>query len=245
MKSSSELPPGCTPRFSETVPGGANWSHVVKRGTTLRLTDPGGGLNVSLLAFNPLFLMERLNLPDTLKAQHTAKLTAGHCLYSDMGRILLSIPRDSVGWHDPLAGHSTRKTVEAAFGAAPYQEHRNRFHRNARDGFLQELGKYGLGLADLVMNVNFFSKVTVDESGAFHFVPNHSAPGSFVDLRAEMDTLVILNTCPHPLHPGGDYPHQPLELTVFSSPPPEADDVCRVSRPENARGFEITERYHL
>lgn len=244
MKTPPDLKPESI-RFTETVQPGANWSHVLKRGTTLRLRDPEGGLNVSLLAFNADNLTERLNLPDTLKAQHTAKLTAGHCLYSDMGRILLSIPADSLGWHDPLTGHATRATVEAAFGVKSYQEARNDYHRNARDNFLMELGKYGLGLEDLVMNINFFAKVTVDESGAFRYHPEHAVPGGTVDLRAEMNTLVVLNTCPHPLHPGGSYPRAPLDLTVFTSPPPAADDICRVSRPENARGFTLTERYFL
>ena len=244
MKNLPEIPPDAL-RFSETVPGGANWSHVLKRGTTLRLHDPLGGLNVSLLCFNADNLTERLNLPDTLKCQHTAKLTAGHCLYSDMGRILLSIPADNLGWHDPLTGHSSRASVAAAFGARTYQESRNDFHRNARDNFLMELGKYGLGLQDLVMNVNFFAKVTVDDAGALAYDPAHAVPGGTVDLRAEMNTLVVLNTCPHPLHPGGSYAPPPLELTVFAAPPVAADDICRTSRPENERGFTLTERYFL
>jgi uncharacterized protein len=237
--------PDAALRFREIVPGGSNWSHVLKRGTTLRLTDPRGGLNVSALFFNFELLTERFNLPDTLKAQHTAKLTAGHCLYSDMGRILVSIPHDSLGWHDPLAGHSTRATVEKAFGAKSFQEARNHFHRNARDNFLVELHKYGLDERDLVMNVNFFSKVTIDDDGSLHYHPGHSTPGSFVDLRAEMNTLVVLNTCPHPLAPAGPYNPSPLHLTVFTSDPVSADDPCRTSRPENTRGYELTERYFL
>ena len=91
-------------RFEETVAPGANWSHVLKRGTTLRLTDTEGGANVSALLYNFELPSERLNLPDTLKCQHIARLTKGACLYSDMGRILVSITEDTCGWHDPLAG---------------------------------------------------------------------------------------------------------------------------------------------
>lgn len=232
-------------RFREIVPGGANWSHVLKRGTTLRLTDPRGGLNVAALFYNFELPAERFNLPDTLKAQHTAKLTAGHCLYSDMGRILVSIPRDSAGWHDPLAGPSTRETISKAFGVKTFQDARNQCHRNSRDNFLVELGKYGLGRRDLVMNVNFFSKVTVDGEGRLAFHAGHSKPGSFVELRAEMNTLVVLNTCPHPLAPVGVYDPAPLHLAVYSSAPPGPDDICRISHPENTRGFELTARYFL
>ncbi len=103
-------------RFEEIVPPGANWSHVLKRGTTLRLTDPEGGANVAALMYNFELLPERLNLPDTLKCQHTARLTKGHCLYTDMGRILVSIVDDSSGWHDPLCGWSTAAIVARKYG---------------------------------------------------------------------------------------------------------------------------------
>ena len=52
-------------RFREVVPGGANWSHVLKRGTTLRLSDPFGGANVSALFFNFELLAERYNMADS------------------------------------------------------------------------------------------------------------------------------------------------------------------------------------
>jgi hypothetical protein len=93
--------------------------------------------------------------------------------------------------------------------------------------------------------VNFFSKVTVDETGAMCFHENNSQPGAFADLRAEMNVLVILNTCVHPLDPLPAYAPKPVQLTVWTSPPPAADDLCRNSCPENQRGFILTERYFL
>lgn len=232
-------------RFREIIPGGASWSHVLKRGTTLRLINPRGDANVSLLAYHFELLAERLNLPDTLKAQHTAKITAGHCLYSDMGRILLSVTQDTAGWHDPLCGPSTAETVHQAFGTKTFQEVRNRFHRNSRDNFLVELGKYGLGERDLVMCLNLFAKVTVDESGRLHYHPGFARPGSYLDLRAEMNTLVVLSAAPHPLAAAGQYDPAPLHVLVYTFGPVADDDVCRTSCPENRRGFEMTERYFL
>ncbi|MDR3402722.1 MAG: urea carboxylase-associated family protein [Chthoniobacter sp.] len=232
-------------RFEEVVPPGSNWSHVLKRGTTLRITDTTGDANVSALLYNFELLSERLNLPDTLKCQHTARLTKGHCLYSDMGRILVSITDDTCGWHDPLAGWSTAKIVEQKYGAKTYQEARNAWHRNAHDNFVTELGKYGMDERDLAMNVNFFSKVSVSGEGRLNYVPDNSRAGAYIDLRSEMNTLVILNTCIHPLDTSPTYAPQPVKLTVWTSPPPASDDFCRNSRPENQRGFTLTERYFL
>jgi uncharacterized protein YcgI (DUF1989 family) len=98
---------------------------------------------------------------------------------------------------------------------------------------------------DLAMSINFFSKVTADAQGRLHFCESHSPLGAFLDLRAEMNTLVVLNTCMHPLDPRTEYAPQSVELTVWSSPPTAADDLCRRSCPENTRGFEITRRYFL
>jgi uncharacterized protein YcgI (DUF1989 family) len=97
----------------------------------------------------------------------------------------------------------------------------------------------------MVAPVNFFSKVVVDESGGMRFIPGNSTPGGFAELRAEMNVLVILNTCQHPLDPNPTYDPRPVALSVRRVAPPAADDPCRVSRPENGRGFTLTERYFL
>jgi uncharacterized protein len=232
-------------RFEEELPGGAMRSFVLRRHHTLRVTDVEGGANVGLLLFNRDLLLERYNMPDTLKAQHTAFLTTGRVLYSDMGRILCSVTADTAGWHDTVCGHLDGKGTEAKWGAARYQEKRNEYQRNAHDCFLVELAKWGLDKRDLVPNVNLFSKVTADNEGKLHYVPGASVAGSHVDLRAEMNVLVVLNTCPHPFDPAPRYAPRPVKLAVRTSPPPGPDDVCRTSRPENGWGFQNTERYFL
>ena len=230
---------------TEAVPGGATWSHVLKRGTALRITDVEGGANVAAYFLNFDLPAERFNLPDTLKAQHTARLTSGHVLYSDMGRILCSITEDTVGWHDPLAGLSNAELVEKKYGKLSYQKARNNWHQNARDGLTIELGKYGLAARDLHATVNFFSKVTVDEDGSLHYCENNTKAGGYVELRAEMNVLVLLNTCPHPLDPGGAYAPKPVNLSINRVPAPRPDDLCRTQCRENARGFLLTEFYFL
>ncbi|HYQ17612.1 MAG TPA: urea amidolyase associated protein UAAP1 [Polyangiaceae bacterium] len=229
--------------LEEALRGGQMWSRILRRGQTLRLTDVEGGAAVAALFYNAEDPSERYNMPDTLKAQHIARLTAGFVLYSDMGRVLCSIVSDSVGWHDTITGHGNARHGLAKFGEGSYQKLRNEWHRNSHDNFLVELGKYDLGKRDIVANVNFFVKVVVDEQGALRFEPRHSQPGGFVELRAEMNTLVVLSNTPHPLDPSTTYAPKPVSLTIRSGAPAAEDDPCRRSRAENARGFTLTESY--
>jgi uncharacterized protein len=233
------------PILYETVlEGGKHWSQLFRRGTALRMIDLEGGANVGMLFYNPQNPLERYNAPDTLKCQHTFKLTRGHCLYSDMGRIFCSIVADSVGWHDTVSGNATRALVASRWGQKSYQAHRNDWTQNGHDAFLVEAGKYGLGRRDLAANVNWFSKVAVDATGAMHFDTAHAQAGAAVELRFEMDTLVLMHTCPHPMNPATEYPRKPVALQIRKAEPVAADDFCLTFRPENARGFQNNEIYH-
>ena len=231
--------------YEETVPGGGHTSFILKRGQLLRITDIEGGANVSLLLLNAHEKSERLNLPDTLKCQHTAKLTAGHCLYSDMGRILAAITADTCGWHDSMGGLLNAAEVAEKYGQGRYQDLRNGFFRNGMDNLLVELGKWDLGLADLLMNLNLFSKVTVDSDGCFHFEAGNSKAGDYLELYAPMDTLVVLTALQHPLDPNPQYAPKPVQLSWQQVQSDGISVLCRTSRPENGRGFHNTERLYI
>ena len=231
--------------YEETVPGGGHTSFVLKRDQLLRLTDIEGGANVSLLLFNAVEKSERLNLPDTLKGQHTAKLTAGHCLYSDMGRVLAAISADTCGWHDSLGGVLNAEEVAEKYGQGRYQELRNGFFRNGTDNLLVEMGKWNLNLQDLLMNLNLFSRVDVDADGAFQFQPGNSQAGDYLELYAPMDTLVVLTALQHPMDPNPHYAPKPVQLTWSKVESDGISVLCRTSRPENGRAFHNTERQYL
>ena len=231
--------------YEELVPGGGHTSFVLKRGQLLRITDIEGGANVSLLLLNAHEKSERLNLPDTLKCQHTARLTAGHCLYSDMGRVLAAITADTCGWHDSIGGLLNAAEVAEKYGQGRYQELRNGFFRNGMDNLLVELGKWDLGLADLLMNLNLFSKVTVDGDGCFHFEGGNSKAGDYLELYAPMDTLVVLTALQHPMDPNPAYAPKPVQLSWQQVQSDGISVLCRTSRPENGRGFHNTERLYL
>jgi uncharacterized protein len=226
-----------------TLKGGAMWSALIARGKRLRLTDLEGGANVSVLLYNARERHERYNMPDTLKGQHVFYLRAPYCLHSDMGRLMASITEDTAGWHDTVCGHSTAAMVRARYGERSFQDARNEFYRDGRTCFLIELAKWGLGARDLAPNVNFFSKVVADEAGALSHVAGHSQPGSVVELRLEMDCVVILNTCQHPLDESPAYAPKPVRIQVLPGAPPDRSDPSLAVRPENLRAFENTALY--
>lgn len=226
--------------WSEQLLGGQAWSRVLKRHQALTLTDLSGHASVALFAFRAAAPVERYNMPDTLKAQHTAFLNAGHVLMSDMGHVLLSLTHDTCGWHDTITGHGDAADALRAFGPSSYQQQRNAMVRNTRDNVLIEFGKHELGVRDLHANVNLFTKIIVGDEGRLQFIPGHP-PGASVTLRAEVATLVVLSNTPHPLDPSSTYAPPAVEMRITTVAPPPADDTCRTSRPENGRAFIRTE----
>lgn len=228
--------------WTELVPGGAHWSGVLRRGLTLRVTDMKGGANASMLFYNYEEKLERYNMADTLKGQHTAFLTKGNVCYSDMGRVMCSITEDTCGWHDTICGVSNASMVRRKYGEARYQEKHNDYYRNGYDSLLNEVGKYGLGKRDLVANLNLFSKVLVDEKGNLKFQEANSKAGDYVDLRFEMNTLVVISACQHPLDPEASYNPGDVNLAAWYSGAAGEDDPCRNSCSENQRAFMNTER---
>lgn len=229
--------------WTHLLRGGTHWSGVMRRGTSLRMMAQGAEANVAALFYSREQPLERYNMADTLKAQHTAHLTTGCVCYSDMGRVLVAITADTLGWHDPLCGLTDQALVDARYGATTYQQHRNDRLVGGREGMLVELGKYGLGERDLVANINFFSKVVVDDTGAMRLAAGHCRTGAAVDLRFEMDCIVLLHAGPHPLAAGPRHVAPDVELIAFRSAPAAADDPCRMRCPENTRGYLNTERH--
>lgn len=232
-------------KYETVIPAASHWSLRVRRGMQMTLTDMSGGANVGMVFYNPENLLERYNAPDTLKCQHTFKLNKGHCLYSDMGRIYASIIEDAIGWHDTVCGNSHASHITEKWGRRDYQSDHNGWMQNGTDAFLVEMAKYGLTQADSVSNINWFSKITVDAEGNMSLSESNSPAGSSVTLRFEMDTLVILHTCPHPLNQAETYPRKPVKILLEKAAPVTDDDFCKNYRPENIRGFENNALYYM
>lgn len=224
--------------YVHEVPGGAGWSLRVPRGGQLALTALGTGACASTLLFAAADPLERLNVPDTLKAQMSGCVRPPMVLMSDLGRALASVTGSSLPWHDAISGHSLDRHV-ARFGPSDYATDGNGWRRSARALLLDELAVLGLGRRDLHATVNFFARVAPDPTGALAYTPDYAGPGDRVTLRAEQDLLVVLATAPHPLDPAPVWAPAAVRVEVGAAPP---DDAPRLFRAESARSLELAER---
>ena len=220
--------------LEETIPGGWYWTQRISRGQSLRIVNDNATAGVSALFWNAKDTSERLNPADTIKVQWTARISRGRLLLSDMGRVLASITDDTSGLHDFVAGASSRASDDRKFGA-------DSGRRNTRDNFILAAAKHGLGSRDVGPCVSFFAPVVTDKSGRLTWQPSAAKPGDYVDLRAEMDLIVAISNCPHPLSPEKTWQAFPVRALVWRSPAPTASDYCRTATEEAIRAFENTD----
>jgi urea carboxylase-associated protein 2 len=227
--------------WEETLAAGDYGARILKRGTRIRLTNLRGDCCANLLACNADRPIERLNVADTVKVQWNAYLRRGNLLLSDMGRALLSIIEDTSGEHDTLCGASNEKSNARKFGTganySPYP--------NARDRFLLAMAKYGLSKKDIPANVNFFKSVKVRDDGGLVFNERFGKPGTYVEMRAEMNVLIVIANTPHVLDPRREYCCTDLRLTAWRGEITPPSDPIRNSSPEALRAFENVEDYFL
>ncbi|TML31410.1 MAG: DUF1989 domain-containing protein [Actinobacteria bacterium] len=214
------------PETVQDVPGAASWSLVVPRGRAIRLEALGDNACVSTLLYAAADPLERLNIPDTLKAQMSACIRPPLVLMSDLGRALCSVTGSSLDWHDAITGHSLDRHVTGRFGPSDYAT-------NGRT--------LGLDRRDLHATVNWFVKVAPDGAGSLAW-QEHSTAGDWVTVRAEQDVLVVLATAPHPLDPTPDWAPAGVRVTVGPAEAPGPDDPSRTFRAESARALEAVAR---
>ena len=207
----------------EVIPGGWYWTTGLATGEVLRLATSALGSSVSLACWASDDRSERMNLPDTIKVQWTTELHKGRVIFSDMGRVMLSITEDSSGAHDALTGGSSG-------GSTPQQ-------RNTRDNMVLAAGKLGLDRRDLPALLTFFAPVRVDSDGRFGWRAAMLAGDDWVELRAEMDLVLALSNTRHPLDPATS-PVPAVTATRLAAGPVAPNDLCRTATPEAIRGFE-------
>jgi urea carboxylase-associated protein 1 len=194
------------------VPARAPFSAVLKAGQVMRIIDLESQQAVDALFYNAHDFAERYSAQDTLAAQAASGkpfyLEAGSELLSNEGRKMATLVADTCGYHDTCAGACSCESNTVRFG------HETRFMHACRENFLAELQKYGMGKRDLVSNVNFFMNVPIRPDGEMTVDDGVSEPGGYVDLRAEMDVLVLISNCPQVNNPCNGFNPTPIRIII-------------------------------
>ena len=199
--------------LDQVVPARAPWSAVVKKGQTLRIIDLESQQAVDALFYNAHAYSERYSAQETLISQGSAYIGKGTRLFSNEGCVLMTLVEDTCGRHDTLAGACSCESNTVRFG------HETKYMHACRENFLLEVGKYGMGKRDIVGNVNFFMNVPVLENGELVIDDGLSDPGGYVDLLAEMDTLVVLSNCPQVNNPCNGFVPTPIRVIISEAVP--------------------------
>ncbi|MBW3643673.1 MAG: DUF1989 domain-containing protein [Actinobacteria bacterium] len=199
-----------TALVDEVLAARSPWSHVVGAGQRLRIIDLAGNQAVDFLAYVAADPQERYDAQATVAAQRALFLRTGSVLLTNEGRPLLSVASSTCDYHDTVGGACSPESNTLRYG------HHTRHQHACVDNFLAALAPWGLGKRDIVSNVNWFMNVPVEPDGTLGIVDGISAPGLFVELRAEVDTLVAISNCPQVNNPCNGFDPTPVRLVVTS-----------------------------
>jgi urea carboxylase-associated protein 1 len=196
------------PICDRLIPARTAWSHALHRGQILRIVDIDGQQAVDTLFYNLRDTAERYDAQQTLLAQRRAYLGTGSRIVSNDGNMLATIVADTCGFHDTVAGACSCEANAVRFG------HETRYMHACRENFLLELAKYDMSKRDIVANINFFMNVPVRSDGELAVVDGVSAPGAFVEIRAEMDLLCVISNCPQVNNPCNGFTPTPIRVVI-------------------------------
>ena len=195
-------------RHDETVPARAPWSHTLRAGETLRMIDLEGNQAIDFLAYALADDAERYSAQDTIAAQGNIYLRTGSILLSNEGNPMLTVTASNVAYHDTIGGACSCESNTLRYG------HHTKAQHACVDNFLLANADYGRTKRDMVSNINWFMNVPVEADGALGIVDGISAPGLHVDLRAEMDVVVVVSNCPQINNPCNGFNPTPVRMVI-------------------------------
>ena len=198
-------------QFRQVVPAGEPFMREIAKGQLVRILDLEGNQAVDTLFYNACDPEERYSANNTIREQGNIYLTTGTRLMSSEGNVMLTITADTCGRHDTLGG-----ACSAESNTVRYALEKRHMH-SCRDSFLLMLAEWdhGMDKRDLSSNINFFMNVPVTADGGLSFEDGISQAGRYVEMRAEMDVLILVSNCPQLNNPCNAYNPTPVEVLVW------------------------------
>ena len=128
---------------------------------------------------------------------------------------MLTIVADTCGRHDTLGGACSAESNTVRYDLAKRPMH------SCRDSFMHALNTCAcashMSKRDITGNINFFMNVPVTADGALSFADGISGAGKYVEMRAEMDVIVLISNCPQLNNPCNGYNPTPVQLLILNA----------------------------
>ena len=197
--------------FDHTLDSGLGFSKTISRGQIFRIVDLEGNQAVDTLFYDAFDATNRYSAVDTIREHGNVYLTTGTKLRSTDGDALLTIVADTCGRHDTLGGACAAESNQVRYALD------KRYMHNCRDSFVLEIQRSlsHMSKRDITHNINFFMNVPLTPDGKLTFEDGISAPGRYVELRAEMDVTVLISNCPQLNNPCNAYNPTPVRLLIW------------------------------
>jgi urea carboxylase-associated protein 1 len=196
------------------VDAGDPFVHELRKGQTVRIVDEEGNQSADTLFFNAHDCSDRYSAQDTIREQGNIYLTTGTRLLSSEGNVLLTIVADTCGRHDTLGGACSTESNMVRY--ALEKRHMHACRQSFVKGILD--WKHGLEKRDIASNVNFFMNVPLTRNGDLSFAKGVSSAGKYVELRAEMDVLMLMSNCPQLNNPCNAFNPTPVRVLIWNAP---------------------------
>jgi urea carboxylase-associated protein 1 len=198
--------------YSEIVPAGESWIHLIERGQVFRIVDLQGNQAVDTLFYDAADYADRYDFQNTIRTQKNIYLTTGSKLMSSRGHVMLTIVADTCGRHDTLGGACATESNMVRYAIEKRDMHA------CRQSFLEAIVAFDHGLEkrDIPNNINFFMNVPVTPEGTLTFEDGISEPGKYVEMRAERDVVGLISNCPQLNNPCNAYNPTPIQLLIWN-----------------------------
>jgi uncharacterized protein YcgI (DUF1989 family) len=178
----------------DQVPARQGRAIPMKRGQVVRVINTHGQQVVDTWAFARDDVHEFMSMEHTRASLSRIIPKTGDALVTNRRRPILTLIADtSPGIHDTLIAACDRYRYEL-LGCTTY-------HDNCTDNLLAAMSKLGLQPSAIPSPLNLFMNIPVTGGVSVSFEPPVSKPGQYVDLRAEMECVMVLSACPQDMVP--------------------------------------------
>jgi urea carboxylase-associated protein 1 len=187
---------------------------TIKAGSYFRIVDLEGNQAADTLFYNANKPSERYSATDTIREQGNVYLTAGSALRTNENNVMITIEADTCGRHDTLGGACATES-----NTIRYDLEKRCMHA-CRDSWMLAIAEnpeYGLSKRDISHNINFFMNVPVTEEGGLTFEDGISGAGKYVEMKAQMDIVILISNCPQLNNPCNGYNPTPIDLLVWEA----------------------------